>query len=135
MRVVFDSNVYVSALTLPGGVAVSALTAVLGGRATLLLSEPMLGEVLGVLGRKFARDKEQLARTALFLTELAEVVQPRSRLRVLADDPDNRVLECAVAGRADLVVTGDRAMLRLGRYEGVEIITLRAFLARLESRH
>ena len=117
MRVVFDSNVYVSALTLPGGVADSALTAVLAGRATLLLSEPMLGEVLGVLGRKFARDKEQLARTALFLTELAEPV------------------ECAVAGRADLVVTGDRAMLRLGRYEGVEIITLRAFLARLESRH
>jgi putative PIN family toxin of toxin-antitoxin system len=95
----------------------------------------MLGEVLGVLGRKFARDKEQLARTALFLTELAELVQPRTRLRLLADDPDNRVLECAVAGHADLVVTGDRAMLKLARYESIEIISLRTFLARIESRH
>jgi putative PIN family toxin of toxin-antitoxin system len=135
MRVVFDSNIYISALTLPGGSADSALAAALAGRATLLLSEPMLGEILGVLGRKFARDKEQLARTALFLTELAELIQPRTRLRLLADDPDNRVLECAVAGRADLVVTGDRAMLKLDRLQEIEIISLRTFLTRLESRH
>lgn len=133
MRVVLDSNVYVSALTLPGGTADVALTAALAGRATLLLSEPLLGEVLGVLGRKFSRDREELARTALFLAELAEPIQPRGRLRILADEPDNRVLECAVAGRADLIVTGDRAMLKLGLYRGIEIVTLRAFLTRLES--
>jgi predicted nucleic acid-binding protein len=46
---------------------------------------------------------------------------------------DNRVLECAVEGGADLIVTGDRAMLRLGRFEGVAIVSLRDFLTRLES--
>jgi predicted nucleic acid-binding protein len=47
---------------------------------------------------------------------------------VLADEPDNRILECAVSGDADAIVTGDKAMLRLERYEDVPIITLREFL-------
>ena len=131
MRVVLDSNIYVSALTLPGGTADVALTALLDGRFTALLCEPVLGEVLGVLGRKFSRDTEELARIALFLSELTEHVAPRARLQVLADEPDNRILECAIAGHADLVVTGDRAMLRLGTFQGVEIISLRTFLGRL----
>jgi len=134
VRVVLDSNIYVSALTLPGGAADAALTALLDGWYTGLLSEPVLGEVLGVLGRKFSRDTEELARIALFLSELTEHVAPRSRVRALADEPDNRILECAVTGHADLVVTGDRAMLRLGTFQGVEIVSLRAFLGRLQAR-
>ena len=132
MRVVFDSSIFVSALTLPGGKGDAAVAAVLTGKAVVLLSEPMLGEVLGVLGRKFAYDREQLARVALFLSELAEHVAPRGHLTVLQDEPDNRILECAVAGRADSIVTGDRQMLRLGRYEGIEIVSLRVFLDRLD---
>ena len=133
MRVVLDSNIYVSALTLPGGNADGALSAALNGTYVALLSEPILGETLGVLGRKFSRDKEELARVALFLSELAEHVSPRRRIEVLTDEPDNRVLECVAEGRADLIVTGDRALLRLGSFEGVEIVSLRAFLTRLES--
>lgn len=132
MRVVFDSNIFVSALTLPGGRGDVAVASVLTGKTVVLLSEPLMGEVLGVLGRKFAFDREQLARVALFLSDLAEHVAPRARLTVLQDEPDNRILECAVAGRADAIVTGDRQMLRLGRYEGIEIIALRVFLDRLE---
>jgi predicted nucleic acid-binding protein len=86
-----------------------------------------------VLGRKFSRDKEELARAALFLSELAEHVSPRNRLSILGDEPDNRVLECAAEGGAELIVTGDKAMLRLGRFQGVEILSLRTFLSRLES--
>ena len=133
MRVVLDSNIYVAALTLPGGRADVALGAALTGRYVALLSEPILGETLGVLGRKFSRDKEELARVALFLSELAEHVSPRTRLSILGDEPDNRVLECATEGGAELIVTGDKAMLRLGRFQGVGILSLRAFLNRLDS--
>jgi len=133
MRVVLDSSICVSALTLPGGNADGAIAAALDGTYVALLSEPILGETLGVLGRKFSRDKEELARVALFLSDLAEHVSARKRIEVLADEPDNRVLECAVEGRADLIVTGDRAMLRLGSFEGIEVVSLRAFLTRLES--
>lgn len=53
---------------------------------------------------------------------------PRSRLRLLADGPDKRVLECAVTGHADLIVTGDRAMLALSSVAGIRIGPLRTFL-------
>ena len=132
LRVVFDSNIFVSALAFPGGAADRALAHALQGRITLLLSEPLLGEVLGVMGRKFLRDTEELSRLAVFLTELAEPIDPRLQIAALSDEPDNRVLECAVAGRADLIVTGDSAMQRLGKFEGVSIIKLRELLHRLE---
>ncbi len=131
MRVVFDANILVSALTLPGGSGDRALNTVLDGRVTLLLSKPILGETLGVLGRKFARSTEELARLSVFFADLAEVISPGRTLDVLADDPDNRILECATAGDAVLIVTGDRAMLALGQFEDVEIITLREFLRRM----
>jgi len=56
------------------------------------------------------------------------MVRPARRLRVLADAPDNRILECAVAGAAGAIVTGDRAMLALREYRGVRILALRAYL-------
>ena len=80
------------------------------------------------LARKFARDREKLARVAVFLAGLGEVVEPATRLEVLEDEPDNRILECAVAGEAELVVTGDKRMLVLRRYEGIRIVSLGEYL-------
>ena len=75
-----------------------------------------------------ARDAEALSHAAVFLTELSVSVKPRQRLRVVKDDPDNRILECAVAGHADLIVTGDRAQLALREYQDIRIISLRDYL-------
>ena len=94
----------------------------------LVISRPIIHEVLDVLARKFDRNPEELARVAVFLSELAEVVAPRSRLKVLRDEPDNRILECAIAGKADAIVTGDQAMLKLGEYRGIRILSLKDFL-------
>jgi putative PIN family toxin of toxin-antitoxin system len=128
LRVVFDTNVLVAALVFPGGRGEEALRRVIEERDELLLSKPILDELLGVLARKFARDPEELARVAVFLGGLATMVKPARRLRVLADGPDNRILECALAGSADAIVTGDRAILALGKYRGVPILGLRAYL-------
>ena len=94
----------------------------------LLLSKPILDELLGVLARKFDRNAEELARVAVFLMELGEVVHPRKTLKVLRDEPDNRILECALTAHAKVIVTGDRAMLALGEYKGVRVVSLREFL-------
>ena len=101
MRVVFDANILVSALILSGGSGDRALKVVLDGHATLILSKPILGETLSVLGRKFSRETEELARLAVFFADLAEIVAPARTLAVLADEPDNRILECASAGGGD----------------------------------
>ncbi|MGH8686901.1 MAG: putative toxin-antitoxin system toxin component, PIN family [Burkholderiales bacterium] len=129
MRVVLDTNVLVSALVFPGGRGEEALQRILEERDELILSKAILDELLGVLTRKFARDAEALARVAVLLADIAVLVKPGRRLAVLRDAPDNRVLECAVAGKAALIVTGDQAMLALGEHAGVRIVRLADYLA------
>ena len=126
---VFDTNVLVSALALPGGRGDEALRKIVDGEDALVLSRPILDELLGVLARKFAHDREALARVAVFLSEVGEFVEPNESLAVLVDEPDNRILECALAAGAQLVVTGDRAMLAQGEYRGVRIVSLSGYLA------
>ncbi len=128
MRVVFDTNIFVSALAIPGGQAERALERVIEGRDDLVVSKAMILELVDVLGRKFGHDAEQLARVAVFVADLAEVVEPRARLSLLSDERDNDVLACGLAGKADLIVTGDREMLRRGGYRGVRMVTLREYL-------
>jgi len=133
MKVVFDTNIFVSAIALPGGRAEAAVLAATEGNVELVISRPIIHETLDVLARKFGRDQEELARVALFLAELGRLVTPRGRVKILSDEPDNRILECALTGHAEVIVTGDQAMLRLGEFKGVRIITLKAFLDSLES--
>ena len=128
MPVVFDTNVFVSALTFPGGRGDQALERVIEGPDSLAISKAIIDEVLIVLARKFARDREELARVGVFLHELADVVEPSQSIDVLADPPDNRILECAVAADAQTIVTGDRAMLALEDYQGTRIVSLREYL-------
>jgi putative PIN family toxin of toxin-antitoxin system len=128
VKAVFDTNIFVSALMFPGGRAEAALMKVIEGDVELFVSKSIIHEVLDVLSRKFDRDPEELARVAVYLTDVGKVVQPKSKLTVLRDEPDNRILECAIAGRADVIVTGDQAMLALGKYKDVSIVTLKDFL-------
>lgn len=128
MKVVFDTNVLVSALVFPGGRGEGALLRVVEERDQLFFSKPILDELLGVLARKFSRDKEELSRVALLVSELGVTVRPRQKLRVVKDEPDNRVLECALAGHVDAIVTGDQALLDLREFRGVRIISLREYL-------
>ena len=87
MKVVFDTNVYVSALVLPGSRADIALQRIIGGQDQLLLSRPILAELLDVLARKFSRDAEELSRVALFLDDLGTIVETSTIVNQLADEP------------------------------------------------
>ena len=89
MRVVFDTNVLVSALLFPDGRADAAVRRIIEGKDDLVLSTDILREILSVLARKFGRDKEELSRVAVILSEMAEVVEPTSRLKVFRDVPAN----------------------------------------------
>lgn len=128
MRVVFDTNIFISAFVFPGGQAEQAILKVLEGNDHLLISKDIIDEVLTVLARKFNRNAEALAHTAVFLSEIAEMVKPSVKIKVLKEPPDNRILECAVYGRADIIVTGDKEMLNLKHYQGVKILSLREYL-------
>jgi putative PIN family toxin of toxin-antitoxin system len=129
VRVVFDSNIYISAFVFPGSQADQAFFRVLEGTDTLVLSKAILDEVLGILAKKFSRDPEALSQTAVLMAEMGEFVKPARRVDVFKDDPDNRVLECAEAGKAECIVTGDKAMLQLKQYGSIRLVSLKEYLS------
>lgn len=135
IRVVADTNVYVSALMF-GGLPGTFLDLALVGSFALVASAALLDELDEKLRFKFGVSPEDAAAIRTKLESVAQMVKPDLVLDVVKDDPDdNRVLECAWAGRADYVVSGDRHLLGLASYEGILIITVRRFLeeAKIES--
>ena len=85
MKAVFDSNIFISALAIPGGQAERAIDLVIDARVSLCVSKEIIREVLRVLAQKFSKDSEELARTAVFLSDLAQLVAPRKKLKILDD--------------------------------------------------
>jgi len=67
-----------------------------------------------------------LSRTAIFLSEIAELIKTHDKVYILKDEEDNRIIECAVL----FIVSGDKEMLSLKEYKGIKIITLREFFER-----
>ena len=128
MKVVFDTNIFISAFIISGSQAEKAVLRIIEGRDVLLLSKGILDEVLTVLSTKFSRDKEEISRVAVILSEMAEWVEPSEKIKVLHDDPDNRILECAVDGNSDTIVTGDKELLKLREYKKTRIISLKEYL-------
>ncbi len=132
IRVVVDTNVYVSALMF-GGVPGSLLDLAFLKSFVLVISPALLDELEEKLRLKFEVPSEDTAIIRAKLESTAEMVRPDMVLHVITDDPDDdRVLECAVKGRADYIVTGDRHLLKLSAYEGISIVTVREFLDAVE---
>lgn len=127
MRVVLDTNVVVSAL-LWGGTTFRLLQLAQVGDIDLLTSPALTAELARVLGyprlgpRIVARNMT-VAQLVNQYQAFAQSVVPHSVPAVIKDDPDDdQVLACAVAGRADLIVSGDKHLHGLGgQYNGIRI--------------
>ena len=127
-RVVLDTNVYISAL-LFGGLPGDLLEVAFLRSFRLIVSPALLDELDEKLHEKFGVSREDVGLLRARLESVSLVVEPGERLHVIADDPDDdRVLECAVAGEAGFIVSGDRHLLKLGVYQGISIITVRQFM-------
>ena len=133
MRVVADTNVYISALMF-GGVPGAFLDLALLQSFTLVASPAILDELDEKLRLKFAVSAKDAALIRARLERSAEMVEPDVTLSVIKDDPDDdRILECAVAGKANCIVSGDRHLVRLGSCAGIEIMTVRQFMDTVEA--
>lgn len=131
IRIVVDTNVYISALMF-GGLPGVLLDLLLLESFVVVLSPALLDELDEKLQEKFGVSAEDAFAIRQKLQSVAHMVKPDAVLRVIDVDPDDdRVLECAVNGKADYIVTGDRHLLKLGVYEGIAIVTVREFLGRL----
>ncbi len=128
-RGVFDNNVLVSAALL-AGVPRQAFDKLLDN-GTVLISVPVLLELAEVLNRekfdKYVTHDERMRFIVGFL-KVAEMIETGETIAICRDPKDDKLLELAVGGNAGFLVTGDKDLLVLNPFRGVEIITPRDFL-------
>ena len=134
MRVVIDTNVDVSRYLAPYSTPARVLLLWEGHVFDLVVSPPILDEYKRVLGEPHIRryhqksDKE-IATIIRRIRSAAIRVRPTQKFSVVPDDPDDdKFIECAVAGNAGYVVTGDKHLLALGSYQGIQIVPPAAFV-------
>ncbi len=132
MRVVFDTNILVSAFIFPGGAPETVYRAALEGRIALVTSAPLLAELGRVLVEKFGWESGMAEEVVAQVIRIGLVVEPTERVHEIAADPaDDRVLEAAVAANADAIVSGDRHLTRLKSLRGIPIRTAAELVAEL----
>ncbi len=130
-RVVLDTNVLLSAFGWRGS-PFEILRRTLQGQFCLLVSPALLEELQRVLSYpKFGFSEIDIARFLLTISEGAEIVFPPQRLSVVAQDPaDDRILECALAGAAHFIVSGDSHLKDLKSFHKIPILSPAEFLER-----
>lgn len=120
LKVVFDSNVYISAL-LFNGTPRKILQLARQGRITIVASDNIIKETCGKLEMKFFWPEHRIRQFKTQITKIAKMNNPVNRLKVIDDETDNRILECAVDENADIIISGDKHLLKLKSYNSIPI--------------
>jgi len=128
VRVVFDTNVFISAFVIPGGRAEDAYLHAIRGTFELYTSVAILTETANTLRTKFEWSDERVQRLLQAISTTAAVLKTQPHIHILKDEPDNRILECALLAEAEIIVSGDRHLLSLVRHRDIAIVTLADFL-------
>jgi putative PIN family toxin of toxin-antitoxin system len=139
VRAVVDTNVLVSALILPCSRVGPVLFRLRNGEYTLLYAQPLLEELVDVLNRPRIRRKYRLTNADIeavvgLILLRGEAMTPQRRIIACHDPEDNMFLEVAMAGQADVIVSGDDDLLVLHPFEGIPILTPVGFLQMLDAK-
>jgi len=125
--ITFDTGIYVSAMQFGGTPKEAIVLAVL--MDTIVFCDQLVDEVVRVMQDKFERSSEETeSRLASYLSE-AICINVTGKVSGICRDPkDDFILECAQTGNADLIVTGDKDLLSLKLFNGIQIVTPRQYL-------
>ena len=133
MRVVLDTNILISAFAFPGGTPEAVYRLALEGRVELVTSPVLLAEFARVLAEKFGWEEAWTEEVVAHIARIATVVRPTDQVAEIEADPDDdHVLEAAIDGGAEWIISGDRHLLDLKRWRGIRVVRAAAFLAEVE---
>jgi putative PIN family toxin of toxin-antitoxin system len=135
-RAVVDTNILIRAVIRPQGTVGPIATRLRDAAFVIILSVPLFEKLIEKLNLPRIRTKYHIDAQTIetFVAELAargELVTPTRQIQVCRDQDDNAVLEAAVAGRANFIVSGDEDLLILDPFEGIRIVPPHIFLAAL----
>ncbi|MCL4386577.1 MAG: putative toxin-antitoxin system toxin component, PIN family [Actinobacteria bacterium] len=122
LRIVFDSNVYISALLFKG-IPAKILNMAFKNEIILITSGEIITETVRILREKFKWPEHNIDKFVRRLSDISVDIRPQIKLNVIKErESDNRVLECAVSGDASLIVSGDKHLLKLKKYKNIPIV-------------
>jgi len=122
LRIVFDSNVYISALLFKG-VPGKILEMAHKNKIILTVSDEIIVETVKILEEKFKWPQHNVDKFKRRLLDISENIPPSVKLDIIKErESDNRILECAVSGDANLIVSGDKHLLKLKKHENIPIV-------------
>ncbi len=122
MRVVFDTNIFIAS-ALRGGFSENIIALAQEGIISLVSSDDILSELKQKLISKFDKDEYKVDLFISNIRKIAEIVEITEKVSVITRDPeDNKILECAIAGKADLIVSMDQDLIKLKTFKGIGII-------------
>ena len=122
MKVVFDTNVFIAA-ALKGSFAEDVLKMSSTNLVILVCSEEILEELHQKLDKKFQWSREDITLFTKTIREIVQIVKVREKVNIVRRDPkDNMILESALAGKADLIVSIDQDLIKLKNFKGMGII-------------
>ena len=130
IKVVLDTNVFVSSFF--GGNPRRVLNLWKAGEVTLCLSRSIVDEYVEVLQRLGLQDEKELGELLdVFASGLHVVFTAKTpKLHIVEDDPDdNKFIECAVALKADFIISGDKAITAIKDYMGIKILSPKEFIS------
>lgn len=134
MKVVIDADVMVSALLTQEGAPKQIIDLWRAGKFTLLMTAEIIAEISRVvrypkIAALHQLTEEELIEFIALLTQESMLVKPTERLSASLDESDNRYLECAAAGAADFLITGDKKhLLPLNIHRGTRIVAPASFI-------
>jgi|SRR3989344_3310058 len=133
MKIIADTNTLISA-TFWHGASDKIISKAETKAIELVLSDDILKEYSEVLNyeeiqNKIKDKKLEMQRTLGKIISMSTLVVPKEKLNIVIDDPDdNKILECAVAGNVDCIVSNDNHLLKLKEFRGIPILTPEKFL-------
>jgi uncharacterized protein len=137
IRAVVDTNILVRAVIKPTGSVGPVLQRLRRREYTLLISRATLDELVEVLNRPRLRKKYRLSERVLRATVRlivlrSELIRPDRRITACRDPKDDKFLEVAVCGHAQVIASGDDDLLTLNPFDGIPIVTPDRFLVMFE---
>ena len=143
IRVVLDTNVFISAILTPHGPPAKILELALEGRFSIIISPAIIREIGLVF--QYPRLKKAMEKHRLTPEEVEEAIFKILKVAIITaggkiiqgvsrDPADDLILSCAAEGQADFVISGDKDLTELGSFEGIRIREPAAFLRLMEAQ-
>lgn len=131
-KVVFDTNILISAFVFPEGTVRELINLSIKRKISIYVSNSIILEYCKVLDSKFNWTEEEIKENIKFISKITEIIDTDIKIDIIKEDEDdNKIIECAVAADVDAIISGDKHLLNIKKYKNIPILKPADFLKKI----